>query len=646
MNRKQRRKELHERQMREQKGREELGRAPILVHTIFGASILGHDSPIYVRLGDQYVRKAANELKRGEDVLFAKEGAGITLEQAEAALVKSPRYAAAAPVLFKRMEDGTFTTSFNYHLREGIHANRSAWPDSLAGMDMKAALALDAHDEKARDAAIAIHETLAKGAVNVTVGHIRYRWLGGQVLAPREMDAAFGLLLPLSGGMANLMSDEFRQAYSTYTKIRRAVMHSVSLVLKGRDPDSERAVETPDRRGEKMSVRPEIRLVAQHFVNDVSMNYASASVLSVSALEPSGKGMPEGGVLFRGIVSADAASLGIRLKDPAKFAREICEMTAIFSRIHYEFLMRERPQLFAGSGILGGPMEIFRAAPQSLFKELVFRKLGMEDKMDRILEEIISDLAKTGNALVASRVSAAIEKIKRPVAELDEASDLFIKQMFSGELDDAYGYDRGFLHSALDYHLKQSLAIPDESSEVMALNMVRGVKFTVSTLLQKQIPTAREDVRISELKARLREKNFAGKVKQSAFAFLLANPALTTVSTHPLLSGRNSPDELLAQIDAAHKAYHRLNVRHDCSGLDLGSLIDGDESSIAVLEEIGFGRLASLFIKAGEKAKPYFGQHPEPARHLPEKIAIATTTGNVYFTPPGSGGYPGTKFTI
>ncbi len=304
-----------------------------LVHTVFGVSPISRNSSVYVQLGDEFVRKSVGELSKGELVLYRKDGIpGITLEQVEGSLLKSSRYASTAPVLFKRLGDSSFTTTFAFALYQGMESSPLAWPDSLRGVAVRGCLP-ELDDERMKEAAQNIRRQLERsGAPLVTAEHIRYQWLRGGVIAPRNKNEVVTALLPLASGLEVMLRSEFDEKYKLYTVIRQTVMRAVSTILKGEAAGAEKPASEPDS---PLCVKPEIRLVVEQFAADISTAYAAGRVLKIEPLIASGKTLPETGILADGVVTGQADPDAVRVRDLSQLDRERSLAAIVVNRIAF-----------------------------------------------------------------------------------------------------------------------------------------------------------------------------------------------------------------------------------------------------------------------------------------------------------------------
>src|SRR3989344_2795101 len=162
----------------------------LLVHTVFGVSILHPNSTVYVKIGNEYVVKSADEIKKGEEILFGKEGIpDITIDKVSEALAKSDRYTATQPVLFKQLSDGTYTTAFKDALFHGM-VSVQGWPDEITSdyAFKVGAIRGDNVELGGKQAIIAAEHIRYKlneaSVAPVTAYQIRYGWLAGKTIAP------------------------------------------------------------------------------------------------------------------------------------------------------------------------------------------------------------------------------------------------------------------------------------------------------------------------------------------------------------------------------------------------------------------------------------------------------------------------------
>jgi len=554
-----------------------------LVHTVFGASIVNAGSIVYARIGGEYASKPIDEVKKGEEILFSKEGIPcITIEKVSEALAKSARYAAAQPVLFKRLRDGSYTTSFRFALLEGMARAESVWPWVVAGdagfrMRMADRGPVNLGEAQAAAAAEHIRAKLEQANVPaVSASHIRYGWLEGKVIAPRGREAILPPLIPLAQGLSKLLEPEFNEAYRLYVVIRQTVMRAVSIILKGNGSGGKGIGpedENPEEPAQRISARPEIRLVAEHFATDISMNYAAARVLDVEELGRSGeiRHARESGELFRGIVTGKVSDPQIRIKPPRRIPVEQTVAGPIQCRIIYEFLMRK--------GLPAGHLPDVFSGVQSL--------LGFEGKMQRAYVKSMKRMKEAGVKRVDEFMSP-----NPPVMNFSDSAKALVRELQNGELDNVYGCQTGTVLRFFEHCTRLDAMFPDDFFYRVFLQTLITAKKSEANETGQAVSTKIEERELEKASKKLKQMEIMRPGPDTAVFLCTGSP----MSPHmdDIYSGRMAPLEILRK------------KGRDVEGMKArGDLMD-DEAALQVLREMGFGELERLHPKANELVKPYF----------------------------------------
>jgi ankyrin repeat protein len=307
------------------------------VLTVFGNCLLNSRTKVIVKEGERFTRIPITDLKPEQEVLFAKEGIqDITLSQMNEALLKSERYAATMPVLFRRLSDGSHTTAFRYALLEGMVNLPDRWPGVIAeSVRFTLGDPYSLNEAQLDSASMHIFNTIrAADILSAGKSHIHYNWLTGQVIAPLNKEEIFPVLSAMAPGLPELLSAEFEAAYRLYVNIRKTVMHSISLVLRGKVSDKRedrngnggQSERNPSAERASFSARAEVKLVADYFASQVSIAYAAARVIEVKKIEPKegGKRSPRG-LLFKGLVTAAPDGFDVEDSGPDQEQAEIAD---------------------------------------------------------------------------------------------------------------------------------------------------------------------------------------------------------------------------------------------------------------------------------------------------------------------------------
>lgn len=442
-----------------------------LVRTIFGPAVLFSSSWVYVKLGNEYIRKPVSELSKGEEVLFAKEGLkGLTLAQVNDALLKSDRYAATYPVLFREV-NGFRMPAFTHAILDAILTVPVWGPirGTRPVLGPNRMIALDEH--QLVDAASFIHDRLEEASIApVHTNHIRYGWLSGQVIAPRNRAEVCTALLPFAPGLSALLSEDFGNAYRLYMAIRRSAIATLSTELKmNLHP-------TQTKHGERssdLSVRPELRLLLEHFASNVSEAHGAGRVLEVRPLpkhEVPHEGR-ENGIFFKGVVTSKAEDTTLKIKTPKNVMLESSALSPIINRIAYEFLIHEISRTISRDATGFGERQVnLHDLMNGLHAAMGFGG----DKTEAIYERCHNRLRAAGGQRLDEFLPKDSER--SDPQEKKTLCEKFVQALSSGELDALYRLPVGTLLAACDYYCKLQSAIPEDAHYYQTLQILIQAK--------------------------------------------------------------------------------------------------------------------------------------------------------------------------
>jgi len=570
----------------------------LLVHTVFGVSLVSANSTVYVKIGDEYAVKSADEIKKGEEVLFAKEGIpGITIDKVAEALAKSDRYAATQPVLFRQIAGGAYTTAFKHALFQGM-ATAPRWPSPIASDAAFKFGVMNGHNvelngAQAFAAAGFIHSALEEASVPpVTAEQIIYGWLSGRTIAPRNHNGVFAALAPFAPKLTDMLGQDFDEAYRLYVVIRQTVMRTVSLILHGTGTEmhEKTGCEEPPKQG--ISTKPEIKLVVDHFASDIGKNYAAGRVLGVEELKPSlvpNQNEERGGV-FKGIVTTKIREPEIKVKGLKQIAKERSVLLPIMHRILYEFAMREKipDDAFSKHSMYKRDMPLARALLNVICHELSF--------------------SEGYNAWVYGKVNERFRKAgimplleyRQPAKDGKEAqiARIFRDKLYRGELDAVYGLKLGTIENLFNYefNLEEAMPLDFEYSQFL-------VDYVYAKATREQMTGIPEDKsnemrELDRMNKRMIMRGLDGGIYKATSevhtAICMTEHMLGGAMDDQIYSGKISPMDALLQ-----------------SGENLESLrqkkfLSDDELALVELRRIGFSHLEFLYPKANELVKPYF----------------------------------------
>lgn len=466
----------------------------VLVTTTLGTSVFHPNARVLVPVGGEFFGKHASDVQEGDSVLFVKQalrggGTRITLDDVDAVLRQSGRYTHALRELFAQCPDGAITTVFKRELLGGIALPQSTllWPEGVRREDVKLLVTQgnvnQIEERPLEEAAYFVHETLsAQQATNgnpvVSVEHVLRGWLGGTTLAPREYAKVFAALGGIAPGLLQLASSPaFAESYKLYVAIRQGVMRAIWDVLgEGRKRDGDGSGSERGENGASFTIRPEIRLVVNHFIADVHELYASARVVKVEQRKSKGEEHAEG-VLTRGV--ATEGSEGIKMKSMRELDLELCVLEGLVRRLVHGYLKRtyyfgfkkiSRDALAMDAGAFLGEM--------LGFKSTVGVSREFFEKMERA-----GVLLKYGGASPPEHEQAAREIAAEIVRALDD-----------GTIDKMYSLPKGLARRVFDAHYERNTAVPKIVYYRKSLEHVKAIEGIDVKKLNAEIRRVEEQI--------------------------------------------------------------------------------------------------------------------------------------------------------
>jgi hypothetical protein len=440
------------------------------VRTLFGRHYVNPGDYVWVGLQGSFARKKASRLLPGDEILVRKDGiSGITLEQIGAALAKSPGYQEKASALFVKFQ-GVSLPVFQHALLSGIFERSEMWPSSVTAdasfrAQFQSGKPFELSAEQLSEASETIRSRLVSGGVSepVSIFNIRYNWLQGNVVCPKNARQVAAALEGISPGISVLLGEGFQAAYRGYLAARIGIMRAVSGMLRQQKQGA--PGEKRGKGGARASFRPEIAEIIRLFANDLSSTMLSSPVISLGARKKDapaagsgGKGSADGGKrhgeeegipLFRGIVteSIDGEKIARRKLPDIAFEYNAAEGIAlgIIGNI-----MKDNGQLigFSGPGEAGG---MFIKVKFELSRFLGYREFHLPAMKQRLSDEGLHDAAR----LLSFPFPGGSEKaagIANIIGEL----------VLTGRLDAKYGLPRGTLKSFFEYESKLRTFLPTD----------------------------------------------------------------------------------------------------------------------------------------------------------------------------------------
>ncbi|MBI5158694.1 hypothetical protein HY992_01095 [Candidatus Micrarchaeota archaeon] len=434
----------------------------IFVTTTLGTSVFHPNTRVIVPLGGEFFGKLARDVQEGDSVLFVKQalrggGTAITLEDVDAVLKQSGRYRHALAELFVQCPDGSTTTAFKNELLGGIAAPQSTllWPEAVRRENVKLIVTqrnVNQIEEKPLElTALFVHETLTAqqaraGNPIVSGEHILRGWLGGVTLAPREFKKVFDALSGIAPGLLQLASSQkFEESYKLYVAIRQGVMRAIWDVLgEGKKEGGESG---GNERGEdraSFTIRPEIRLVAQHFIQEVHELHAAARVVKVEVRKCKGEEHEEG-VLSRGIAT-EANAEGLKMKTMRELDLELCVLNGLMRRLVHGYLKRRH---------YSGFKRVNRHTLQVEVLTHIGEMLGFR-KMADMQKENIERMKKAG--IIGEDIATSPEPEKEKVCR--EMSVEIVRALEDGTIDRMYELPNGLARKAFEAGYERISAVP------------------------------------------------------------------------------------------------------------------------------------------------------------------------------------------
>ena len=252
-----------------------------LVSTAMGDSLLDPSIGTYVLITpDKFLVKSVGDIKPGDLILYAKPFAKTNLEDVEPYLTKSPRYEKAEEMLHDTNIHGERVPKLRKLLIEGL-----ASKGIVSGEDLESRILFENHNDFSKKEYDAMEDYIyslltMSGTPKMSRQGVR-NWIEGRVIAPRNWSLLEVLAKNLNPGLScyqygSQSPDSLYFNYRLYVTIRQGVMRFLN-----------QARGTPSDEGWKegenlITITPEYQIVFNHFLKDLSINYAAARVMSVT----------------------------------------------------------------------------------------------------------------------------------------------------------------------------------------------------------------------------------------------------------------------------------------------------------------------------------------------------------------------------
>lgn len=489
------------RKCRGARNRERRDTRPLLVTTSLGNCILPRDCTVLVRLGEnEFARKAVEDLREGEKVLYEKQGIDVGEQKAniDRLLGEGKRYRSAMSSLFTQA-GGRQVPVFRSALLEGIMGKPGEWPKELAGERKRVIDALDKgaglETEGGRLAAEAIRAALEAeaglGAKPVSLEQIESGWLAGNVIAPRSFGAVFWALGRMAPGLVGLLATpEFERDYFRYRAIRMSIMLRLSNIIKG-EGNGGRDSPAAARRGRSLDAetRRELDGIVEFFAQDVDTRYAAASVVSAMPIKQAegSQGGRNSPALRKGVVTKRPQDAGFRILAVQEVQERINILEDVFDTLWHLYLHHMEVEQRAGS--------------REMAIEFLAGKLGYEGADELYLWA----LKKARNSHLDEEAITCFQQSFGPGADRRDQEGFF-EALRDGKLDAVVGLESGACLKVVEELVRHRAMEPREAFYTRRL-------FVLHKMMEGKKGANRVDVEAEKANDELGRKGYVGFVQ-------------------------------------------------------------------------------------------------------------------------------------
>lgn len=280
----------------------------ILVETTLGNSFTGRSTPCLVHLGaGNYLQCTGADLRKGDHVLFHKEGIHKKAEEVYPILLESERYKSAFDIVYIHDDLGHTIPSLRHDLYVGL-GDRADIMVCERLQDLFKVEGADFSPGEYARLGVFIQDYLTR---HPFIQH-RYHegtiedWLSGETKAPKDFRVFAALAEQFPLFEKYVCSDKFETNYKLYVVIRQGVMRMLSYGI-GMGQASQQKNETE---GISISLAEEIRIVLNQFMEDIDEHYMVGLVTKVRKVDPTrqGKSRPSSTLcLSKGLASPEEA---------------------------------------------------------------------------------------------------------------------------------------------------------------------------------------------------------------------------------------------------------------------------------------------------------------------------------------------------
>lgn len=432
--------------------RDSLSGAPFTasISTSAGNVLIHSTKEVYIALDNgKYLKKPVRELKPGETVVFEKQGIDLVLKKdVEPILLQSPRYRATVPELYATLDGGVHSTRFSRELWKGIEEDAA---HEMAVREAK-------RSESRAEAAASIIETMLRiHGITRSMPHIRDNWLGGSVVAPNSyanVFAALGKEMPSTEFSSLAESAQFADSYRLHMALRKGVMRAITLAIKGAGNGS---AGPSGGNGKHEDIRPEIRLVAEHFAEEIDEAHAKVRVFEIRKMhsnEGNGKGE---GTLYRGLLARPSPRFEGSLQDVPDLLGAFNALQIMARRVCDECLLN-----FSGEFPVWEEyraQRISRSRISAFVVDYVPERMGYGPFTDR--SGAMRKKAE-GRGIDASADADYKDTVREFLSRIREGiAPQMLREIEGGRLDRHYGLPHGMVHGLFERYCKAGIALPE-----------------------------------------------------------------------------------------------------------------------------------------------------------------------------------------
>jgi len=250
----------------------------LLIETTLLNTFLDPDSLIYVRAGNDFVRKKARDLNRGDLVVIQNEAIHKTLEEIIPILEESMRYKIAKETIHEKNCNDEYIPKLRILLLEGlVDPETSELKKKIHKEGIDFSPQEYAHFRKS----ICDIVDIGEDAVNA--------WLRGDTLAPANWES-FQKLASINSAFEDIYESYqqktgYHANYQLYVGMRRTIM-SYLAKRTGKTEKNETKRVSPKPTERKTGVyTDEIELVVSHFIKEIDDNYSAARITKIKRID-------------------------------------------------------------------------------------------------------------------------------------------------------------------------------------------------------------------------------------------------------------------------------------------------------------------------------------------------------------------------